>query len=242
MAIADERVQRVYGRIAGFMFLFVTAVHLTGIAIASNMIVPDDFAETAKRIAASEQLYRVALCMELIPSCAAILLAGALYVLLKPVSAHLALFALLWRVASSVLGGVTVLFNFTAVRLYLNADAPHAGGFEETLATLMSRGSGVGIQIAAVFFSISSLIFFWLLLRSRYVPRILSLLGILASILFPIVSFGILIVPAQAATLQFGWAPTLAAETLTGLWLLLAGPSLKSWSGRTSPGSPERTQ
>lgn len=228
-----KRTQLAYARIAGFMFLFVTAVHLAGLAITSQLIVPGDFAATAQHITASEQVYRAGLLLQLIPSCAAVLLAGALYALLVTVDSHLALFALIWRAASAVFGGIAVLFSFAAVKIYTGAAPALSPGEREGLAALLSRGHTVGIDISAVFFSVSSLIYFCLLFRSRFVPRALSLLGILASLLFPLISFAMLIVPDQAATLQLGWAPMLAAETLTGLWLLFIGASLKHWSSRT---------
>jgi hypothetical protein len=58
-------------------------------------------AETAKRVAASEHLYRAALSSELIESLCVVLLAFALYVTLKPVDNLLAQIALYWKLGES---------------------------------------------------------------------------------------------------------------------------------------------
>jgi hypothetical protein len=45
-----------------------------------------------------------------------VVLAAALYVLLKPVEKNLALLALCWRLAEAILGGVTVILGFVALQ------------------------------------------------------------------------------------------------------------------------------
>jgi hypothetical protein len=78
-----------------------------------------------------------------------------------------------------------------------------------------------GSNVAAIFFSIGSGLFFYLFFKSRYIPRILSAFGVFASVVVTLVCFGGLVFPEHAATLQYGWAPMAIAEVATGLWLML---------------------
>ncbi|PYQ56894.1 MAG: DUF4386 domain-containing protein, partial [Acidobacteria bacterium] len=72
-----------------------------------------------------------------------------------------------------------------------------------------------------IFFSIGSLLFFYLFFKSTYIPRILSAFGVFASVVVTIMCFGSLIFPERESTLQYGWAPMAVAEVTTGLWLML---------------------
>ena len=56
-----DQAQIAYARLAGFMYLFVDAAYLLGLYIVSRFQVAGNFAETAHRIMASEQLYRIGL-------------------------------------------------------------------------------------------------------------------------------------------------------------------------------------
>jgi hypothetical protein len=80
--------ERIYARVAGFMFLWLIIADLAGLLTISHIV--GTLAETTKRVVASEHLYRVALSSELIESVSAVLLAFALYVTLKTVDKLLA--------------------------------------------------------------------------------------------------------------------------------------------------------
>src|SRR5438270_12341857 len=57
----SARSQVAFARFAGFMFLFVDAAYALGLFITSRFVVPENFAETAHKIIASEALYRIGL-------------------------------------------------------------------------------------------------------------------------------------------------------------------------------------
>ncbi|HEY4595158.1 MAG TPA: DUF4386 family protein [Thermoanaerobaculia bacterium] len=81
----------------------------------------------------------------------------------------------------------------------------------------------------AVFFTVGSTLFAWLLLRGRMIPAALGWLGVLASLLL------VVILPLQRAGLFGGptswtssvtwliWLPALVFEIALALWLLLKG-------------------
>jgi len=216
-----ERTQRIWARLAGFLFLWLIVTGVTGMVITSRIAGSGTFAETATRIAKSEHLYRAALCCELVETMSALVLAFALYVTLRPVHELVAQFAIYWRLGESFIGGVGVVLGFVTLHLYTSAPTAGTAAAAQlpALAELTNRAGSV--NISATFFSIGSLLFFFLFFKSRYIPRILSVFGIFASVVVTAMLFGILIFPEHAATLQYGWAPMALAEVATGIWLMV---------------------
>lgn len=220
---STERTQRIYARVAGFLFLWLIITGLAGMLTISHIVGSGTFAETAKRVVASEHLYRVALTSELIETLSTVLLAFALYVTLKPVDKLLAQIAVYWRLGESFIGGVGMIVGFLRLRLYSSPQLAGALGADQTQALVaLTRHAGfVVYNISAIFFSIGSILFCYLFFKSRYIPRILSAFGVFASVVVTVICFASLIFPEHAATLQYGWAPMAIAEVTTGIWLML---------------------
>jgi NADH:ubiquinone oxidoreductase subunit K len=221
-----EKSQIGYARLAGFMFLFVIVADLLGMFITSHFIVPGNFAETAHKILASELLYRIGLSSGLVGSLCTVFLAMGLYVAVKPIDNHLALLALAFRLAEATIGGVLNIFGFTILKLYAGAEYSKAFDTNQ-LSVLVNLPSG-GFNITAIFFGLGSIFYFYLFLQSNYIPKILSALGLVASVLVPIICFGSLISPDHAKILQFGWLPMAVAELSVGFLLLFKGVNLQA--------------
>src|SRR6202171_334105 len=153
-----------------------------------------------------------------------VLLAVGLYVTLRPVDANLALIALLFRIVETATGAVGAVSAFATLQAYLTAN--HSNGLEASqLAVLVDvTSSASGFSVPAIFFCVGSTIFFYLFLRSAYIPRILAGWGVFASVLYLLV-FLLILIPPQASgiPLVIGSIPILLAEVSTGLWLLVRG-------------------
>src|SRR5215467_6178489 len=133
--------QRRYARLAGFLFLWLILTGLTGMIVTGRIAGSGNFAETARRIAASERLYRVALCSELIETLSALLLGFALYATLRPVNKLLAQLAMYWRIAESLIGCVGIVFSFVKLRVYSSEALPA----EQSQALIeLARHAGYG--------------------------------------------------------------------------------------------------
>ncbi|HYL11322.1 MAG TPA: DUF4386 domain-containing protein [Candidatus Acidoferrales bacterium] len=221
---STERTQRIYARLAGFLFLWLIITGLAGALTTSHIAGSGTFAETAKRVAASERLYRVALSSDLIETLSALVLAFALYVTLKPVHKLLAQLAMYWRLAESFIGGMAMILGFAKLRLYTSAQSMSGVRADQSQALVdwTSYADSAAYNISALCFSIGSILFFYLFFKSRYIPRILSAFGVFASVVVTVICFGSLIFPEHAGTLQYGWAPMAVAEVTTGFWLMFA--------------------
>jgi hypothetical protein len=206
-----ERTQRIYARVAGFLFLWLIVTGLAGPLTISHIVGSGTFAETAKRVVASEHLYRVALSSELIETLSASLLAFALYVTLKPVDKLLAQFAMYRRLGESFVGSVGTIIGFTRLSLYTT---PQIGTDQSQALRDLAGHAGFAVHnSSAIFFSIGSILFSYLFFKSRHIPRILAAFDVFASVIVSIICFGSLIVPARAVTLQ-GPQPVMISNRL----------------------------
>lgn len=186
-------------------------------------------------MAASEYLYRAALCSELVESVSIVLLAFALFVTLKPVDKRLAQIALYFKLGESFISGVMMILGFLMLQLYTSPQSLGAFATVQTqaLVDLTGHATADAFNIQAIFFSIGSTLFFFLFFKSRYLPRVLSASGVLASICVTVVCFATLVFPEHAATLQYGWAPIGVVELISGFWLMIA--AVKTQPGHLQP-------
>ena len=145
------------------------------------------------------------------------MLAFALYVTLKPVNKLLAQIAMYWRLGETFIGGVGMVLGFARLHIYTAPPTDQSQALVD-----LTRHAGFAVyNISAIFFSIGSVVFFYLFFKSRYIPRTMSAFGVFASVVVTIICFGSLIFPEHSAALQYGWIPMAIAEVTTGIWLML---------------------
>ncbi len=129
-----------------------------------------------------------------------------------------------WRLGEAFLGSVGTIFGFVTLEFYSRAESVGLSGTGQlqTSVDLPSQTGSAATNISAIFFSIGSILFFYVFLKSGYIPKVLSAFGVFASVIVAVMLFGILIFPEHAATLQYGWVPMAIAEVITGFWLMFA--------------------
>lgn len=217
----DAKVQVRYARIAGFVYLLLIVLFMGGQFLISHVEGTGDFALRLQHIASGQLFYRVGLVLELLASVFTVLLAYALYVVLKPVNERIARLALYWRLGEAFSG----LLAFTSFAvLNLQSDPKYLQSLDlvrmEAIVKLANSADFASFNITTLFFSFGSTLFFWLFLQTRYIPRVLSVLGTFASVVTLLTSLGDLVFPAYSNVIQFGWIPIFVSEIATGIWLL----------------------
>jgi hypothetical protein len=237
---ATDKTQRVYARLAGFLLLWLIITGLTGALTTSHIVASGTFIEKAQRVVASEHLYRFALSSELTETLSAALLGFALYVTLRPVDKFLAQLAMYWRLGESFVGCVGIVFGFVELGAFTSSQPSGTLSSEHGQALVdLARHAGVATyNIAALCFGIGSLLFFYLFWKSRYIPRMLSALGLFASVIVPIMCFGSLVFPEYSTILKYGWASMALAEITTGIWLMLFAVKPQGSSGNGDRETP----
>jgi hypothetical protein len=229
--IADvNQAQRTYARLAGILMLGAIVIAIGGGAILSNIAGKGNFAETAARIAASERLYRLALSSVLIVTLSSTLLAFALYMALKPVNHLLAQLGMIFTLGDSFLALIVRMCSFVRLHLYTSAPGAGAGSIPgELLSDLIRTIAGATENIGGISFGIGSCLFFYLFFTSRYIPRIISVLGPFASVIWTALYFARLVFPERHALFRYICFPPMAlAEVGTGFYLMLFAGGEKS--------------
>jgi hypothetical protein len=225
--------QRKAARVAGFMFLFSFIVPAFNWALAlSKLVVADNVIATANNIMANEFQFRLGITIELIMSVGLIVLALALYVILKPVNRNLALLALLLKLVEATIAAAIVLVSFIALQV-LNGDTSLTVFTSEQLQVpvgLILHQHTALYSIPMVFLGLDMMVFSYLFFRSGYIPRILAGFGILSFALIFIHAFMFILAP-QYATMPINqvifWAPSGLFEIMIGIWLLSKGVSVR---------------
>lgn len=222
-----EKSQIAYARLAGFMYLFVDIAYAVSILITGRFVVPGDFAATAQKIVASELVYRLGISFTLAGALCTVLLAMGLYGALKPVDKDLALLAFSFRLAEGILFGLQTIFSFAMVKLYAGNITAFDAHQLAVFTALRSAAGSAGFNVAAIFFSIGSIVFFYLFRKTDYIPRFFANLGFYGSMLVPVVCFATLLLPRYATFFQIGWVPVGGAEILAGFWMMVKGLNLR---------------
>ena len=214
-------------RIAGFLYFLVIALGmLNNLFVLPNIIVPNDFAKTTSNILQSNSLYRLSIVLDVVMFVMVTSLAVSLYIVLKNVNRNLALMGFAFRFAESVLGGINVLLSLS-VMILLNTK-----GFTAILSTeqivLFVRFAlelkSICFNVLIIFMGIGATIYCWLFYRSRYIPRIISVWGIVTYVSMTIVSFSVLLFSNMPSEIVIGvMAPSALFELLIGLWLCISG-------------------
>jgi len=221
-AEADDT-QRRYARLAGFLFLGEIVLALGSGFVLSHIAGSGTFAETTKRIVASEHLYRAALSTVVIVTLSGAVLGFALYATLNPVNRLLARLGMIFWLGDSFLGLVVRMCGFVRLHLYISAQTLAVGTVTtEALADLMRTIADTTENIGGISFGLGSLLFFYLFLKSSYIPRALSYLGLAASVFWTILYFADLVFPERRGLFQSICVPPMAlADILTGFYLVL---------------------
>ena len=187
------RSQRAWARIAGLMYWIVLAADLAGMQLHSTAM--------GRPLMLAGSLFTVPLAL-------------GLYYAVRPAQASLAATALLFRLLEAALGSMSTVAGFTVVRTRfadssLGTSLLHIAHWDDTTA------------FAAFVFTIGSTIFFYLFVKSGYIPRVLAWWGVFASALAMVACLVHLLRPSFPAMTMYLWIPMLLAETSTGLWLLI---------------------
>jgi len=232
--------QKVYARVAGILFLGAIVLAFGCGALLSKIAGDGSFAETASRIAASERMYRVALSGVLLVTLSSSVLAFALYVTLKRVDGRLALLGMIFCLGDSCLGLMVRACGFVRLHLYVSAHAGGAGAMTaESLNGLMRTIGGTTENIGGIAFGIGSCLFFYLFTKSRVLPRVISVFGLIASLLWTGMYFASLIYPERRPVFQYVCFPPMAlAEVATGIWLTFfpLGRGIETATGAATAG------
>src|SRR5256886_7040948 len=183
-ASSIDNSQRTAAKVAGWSGLLTFAIVVVGNYVLLNpLFVPADAAQTAQNILAHQTQFRIAAVCFLTYAVGVVVLLTALYVILKPVNPGLALVGALFRLVFALLWLLSPLNLLGALRLLGNAR--YLQVFEPDRLQALARfhlGSGFDdYYLGLPFFGLAATVCAWLWFKSSYIPKGLSIFGVIAS-------------------------------------------------------------
>jgi len=227
---SPEDSQRLAARIAGFtLLLLICSGLLSNFIFNPPLLIESNPAATLQNIVSHERTFRYGIAAEIVMFNCDIVLAIALYALLKRVNDPLALLGTIWRSANAIVLGGTVglsllILNLPRSSAYVAAfPPPQIQALIKLLSELRSHGSFIGLS----FFCLGAGVHSWLLFKSRYIPRILSGFYLFCCAEMLIFCFLFLIFPTFSKVIGWWYVfPDFFAELFTALWLAFKGAKI----------------
>ena len=227
-----DNAQRTAAKVAGVSLLFSMVIVVFGNYVLLNpLLVRGNAAETARNIMAHETQFRAALTCFLTYSATVVVLLTALYVILKPVNQGLALVGALFRLVFALMWLISTLNMLGALRLL--GTTSYLQVFEtdrlQVLARLSIAATFDDYYVGLPFFGLAATVCAWLWLKSNYIPRGLSIFGVISSAFCVFCAFVYLIFPGFAKPVNPYWfdSPMAVFELVLGFWLLFKGIQIR---------------
>src|SRR5713226_6579236 len=224
--------QRTAAKVAGVTGLIAFALVVFGnYVLLGPLVVPRNAVDTARNILAHETQFRLALICFITYGIGTVVLLSALYVIFAPVNRGLALAGALFRLVFAILWLIAPLNSLAALRLL--GDAPYLKVFEadrlQALARVQLAGSFDDYYVGLPFFGLAATVCAWLWLKSNYIPKGLSIFGVIASAWCVFCAVIYLIFPDFNKTVNdyIFDTPMALFELILSFWLLFKGLSPK---------------
>ncbi len=223
-------------RIAGVLYLAIFVIYPLAASVRSMLVVPGDAAATAQNVATNQSLFRWGMAGESVIFLIEIVMAGFLYVLLRPVSRSISLASALARASEGIVMAATNLFT-SILTLFVIGNTGYMGAFnleqQNALALLFQDANNYVILIWGLFFALHLVLLGWLVFRSGFFPKIPGVLLALAGIGYFAQSFGVMVAPGLSDVLStVVLVLATPGELVFALWLLIKGVDENKWQAR----------
>src|SRR5438094_6339732 len=230
-----DNAQRTAAKVAGVAGLLAFVLVVFGnYVLLEPLVIPRNAADTARNILAHQTQFRIALTCFIAYGIGSVVLLSTLYVILAPVNRGLALTGALFRLVFAILCLIAPLNSLAALRLL--GDAPYLKVFEadrlQALARVQLAGSFDDYYVSLPFFGLAATICAYLWLKSNYIPRGLSIFGVISSAWCVFCAVVYLIFPNfnKIVNDYVFYSPMALFELVVSFWLLFKGlkpPELK---------------
>ena len=227
----------------GLLIMLIPAV-FANFFVLQSLIVLGDAATTANNIMANELSFRIGICSFIIVIILDVVVAWALYVLLKSVNKSLSLLAAWFRLVYAAIFGIALANLFSVLPLLNGADYLTVFETNQLHAQVMLflNAFDYGWSIGGVFFGLHLLFLGYLvfksgyiLFKSGYIPRILGVFLIVGGLAYLINEFANFLLANyadyEAILLMAVAVPSMIGEIGLAVWLLIKGvkvPEMKS--------------
>jgi hypothetical protein len=214
----NYKITRILG--AAFLLQFVTSFS-SGTFINPRWLVAGDINTTMLNIAGSPWLLKANILLDMITALGVIFLGVMLFETLRKQNQKTALTALGFYILEAVLLAGSRIATFSLLGMSQEYATSGGPGYLLTLGNLAIESMDfVGDTLHVLAFCSGGILFYYLLYKSNFVPRWLSLWGLVA--IFPVLGATL----ASIFDLQFPYVlliPYIPFEFVIGLWILVKG-------------------
>jgi hypothetical protein len=220
---------QVYARAAGALYLLVIVLGGFAYGYVPGKLLTEDAATTAHNILAHETLWRIGIMAALVVVVCALAQLLFEYLLLRPVEPRVMLLAVIFNLLSLVIEALASLGHLAALHVL---KGHFLAGFSlaqlQSAAVLAIGLHDATLNIAFLFFGFTCLLYGYLILRSRFLPKFLGVLMGLAGLCYianASLDFLNILPPG------FPWLllPAGVSELSLCLWLLVVGVNVTRW-------------
>jgi hypothetical protein len=213
--------------VAGFALLvMVIAAPFVELFAYPKLVVSDNVEKTIKNITDNKGLFVYVIFGYLLTFVCDIVVAWALYILLKPVNKQLSFLTALFRWVYTIIALIALLNLVTVFRILNTSDYSTLFQSNEvnTLIMFLLKSFKGSWYFGFVFFSIHLILLGYLVIKSSYVPGILGILLIITGLGYLLTT----IKPYLFSNVNIDFARyTFYGELVFMLWLLIKGWSIK---------------
>jgi hypothetical protein len=212
-------------RIVGVLFLIATAAPLLSAAFGPVIFGPDDLANVWL-LAASENQVRISALLQFTMAAAIAAIPICMYPILRKYNESMALGYVIGRLVEGIMftiGVISLLTLLTLSKEFALAGAPSAA-YYQTIGTTVLAIRSWGSVFAQFSFSLGSLMFYYLLYKSKLIPRWLSGWSLIGAVLFLASAFLAMFGYGSESTIYLLMnAPGGVGEMVFAVWLIVKG-------------------
>ena len=210
---------RLMARIAGFFYLLVFVTGGAAFSMGGKLVVNGDPAATAANLLEHATQFQAGWVLNLLATVFYVVVTALFYALFKPAGRTLSLAAAFFSLVGCAIGAVSSALQLAPLAILKGGRDPIAS----TVAYALLR-SNAG-NVALIFFGFYCLLIGCLVLRSTFMPRIVGIAMLIASLgwltfLWP---------PLAAHLAPFNFLPGMLGEAVLTLWLLVKGVNAEQW-------------
>lgn len=209
-------------RIVGALFLIAMVTSLVGGLWLESIITAADYLTA---VSAQETQVVTGVLLELINGVAVVGIGVFMFPIFKKHDEALALGYFAARVLEGVIIIAAVVSPLALIAIsqeYVAVGAADASRLEAAGTTFLAARTVLAGQLLGIFFGLAALLFFYLLYRTRLVPRFISVWGLLAAV--SVLAWNLL--ETFGISVSFGMIlalPIILNEVFLGFWLIIRG-------------------
>ena len=209
--------------IVGILYIAATVAGiLSGVVLMPILEEPDNL----MNVSANENRVIIGALFELIMAVAVAGIAFMIYPILRQIKEGLALWYVGTRITEGVLfivGIISLLSLLPLSQEFVKAGAPDASYFQ-TGGTVLLSASNYAWMLGQSVFCVGALMLYYLLYKSRRIPRWLSVWGLIGAPLMLVAGFLLLVEGDPNSTLSTVlYAPLALQEMVFAVWLIVKG-------------------